>query len=80
MSLAKLNVAITRVKRLCHVAIWPGRGQKDHLYGLAFKPMLVAWQSYYTRAGLWRAGEQLLPRGTFPFSMCPGMQLGRAAM
>ena len=42
MSLAKLNVAMTRVKLLRHLAIWPCSGQMDHLHGLAPKPMLVA--------------------------------------
>ena len=66
MSLAKLNVAMTRVKLLHHLAIWPCSGGMDHLHKLAPDPMLVAWQAHYTGTGLWRAGEQLVPRDTFP--------------
>ena len=76
MSLAKLNVAMTRVKLLRHLAIWPC-GQMDHLHGLAPKPMLVAWQGHYTDTGAWRSGEQLVPRGT---SQCPcAPRVGTAA-
>ena len=50
----------------------------DHLHGLAPKPMLVAWQAHYTGTGLWRAGEQLVPRDTFPSKVLQAGTLARA--
>ena len=78
MSLAKLNVAMTRVKLLRHLAIWPCSGGMDHLHKLAPNPMLVAWQAHYTGTGLWRAGEQLVPRDTFPSKVLQAGTLARA--
>ena len=78
MSLAKLNVAMTRVKLLRHLAIWPCSGGMDHLHKLAPNPMLAAWQAHYTGTGLWRAGEQLVPRDTFPNRVLQAGTLARA--
>ena len=69
---------MTRVKLLRHLAIWPCSGGMDHLHGLAPKPMLVAWQAHYTGTGAWRAGEQLVPRGTFPGHLLQAGTLARA--
>ena len=72
MSLPKVNVAMTRVKQAAHIAIWPG-ASLGHLSQLEFNKVLVAWHGHYDAEGHWRAGVQLLPRGTFP---APAMRAG----
>ena len=78
MSLPKVNVAMTRVKLMAHIAIWPGT-PLDHLCKLEFNKVLVAWHGHYDGDGHWRASEQLLPRGTFPAAAMQAGTLERLA-
>ena len=78
MSLPKVNVAMTRVKLMAHIAIWPGTAL-DHLSKLEFNKVLVAWHGHYDGDGHWRASEQLLPRGTFPAAAMQAGTLERLA-
>ena len=50
MSLPKVNVAMTRVKLMAHIAIWPGTAL-DHLCKLEFNKVLVAWHGHCDGGG-----------------------------